>query len=90
MTGRLRATLTTVLDQAEHAGAATVIIENRDFADARVTGRETTGHGKRGKRFRRTVAGIPTAYVHRAANTTIEALTARGDAAHSGEIVGGR
>jgi hypothetical protein len=30
-------------------------------ADARATGRETMGRGRRGKRFRRSVAGIPTA-----------------------------
>ena len=38
-----------------------VVVENLDFADARATGRDTMGRGKRGKRFRRTVAGIPTA-----------------------------
>jgi hypothetical protein len=37
-----------------------VIIENLDFADARAVGRDTMGRGRRGKRFRRTVAGIPT------------------------------
>jgi hypothetical protein len=31
-----------------------------NFADARASGRETMGHGRRGRRFRRTVAGIPT------------------------------
>jgi transposase len=35
-------------------------VEDLDFADARATGRETMGRGRRGKRFRRTVAGIPT------------------------------
>jgi transposase len=35
-------------------------MENLDFADARATGRDTMGRGQRGKRFRRTVAGIPT------------------------------
>jgi hypothetical protein len=38
-----------------------VVIENLDFADARATGRDTMGRGRRGKQFRRTVAGIPTA-----------------------------
>ncbi|WP_240797911.1 hypothetical protein [Streptomyces sp. F001] len=37
------------------------MVENLGFADARATGRETMGRGGRGKRFRRTVAGIPTA-----------------------------
>ncbi|NNH73637.1 hypothetical protein HLB23_27935 [Nocardia uniformis] len=59
--GHLRAALTTLLDQAEHTGCAAIVIENLDFADARATGRETLGRGKRGKRFRRSVAGIPTA-----------------------------
>jgi len=35
--------------------------EDLDFADARATGREKLGRGRRGKAFRRTVAGIPTA-----------------------------
>jgi hypothetical protein len=37
------------------------VIENLDFTDARATGREKLGRGRRGKAFRRTVAGIPTA-----------------------------
>ena len=36
------------------------MIEDLDFTDARNTGRETMGRGKRGKQFRKTVAGIPT------------------------------
>lgn len=35
-------------------------MENLDFDDARTTGRERMGRGGRGKKFRRTVAGIPT------------------------------
>ncbi|GAB4589705.1 hypothetical protein [Nocardia sp. IFM 10818] len=42
-------------------GVDTIAIEDLDFADARQHGRETMGRGQRGKRFRRTVAGIPTA-----------------------------
>jgi hypothetical protein len=42
-------------------GIDTVAVEDLDFADARATGRETMGRGQRGKRFRKTVAGIPTA-----------------------------
>ena len=57
----MRAAITTLLDTAAHAGCTAVVIENLDFADARATGRDTMGRGKRGKRFRRTVAGIPTA-----------------------------
>jgi transposase len=59
--GRVRAAITALLDSADHAGCSAVVIENLDFADTRATGRETMGRGKRGKRFRRTVAGIPTA-----------------------------
>jgi len=50
-----------VLDHAQHAGCTALVVENLDFADARATGRETMGRGRRGKRFRRIVAGIPTA-----------------------------
>jgi hypothetical protein len=59
--GRVRAAITALLDTAAHSGCTAVVIENLDFADARANGRDTMGRGKRGKRFRRTVAGIPTA-----------------------------
>jgi hypothetical protein len=59
--GRVRAAITTLLDLAGRRHCAAVVVENLDFADARATGRETLGRGRRGKRFRRTVAGIPTA-----------------------------
>ena len=39
----------------------TIVVEDLDFADARTVGRETMGRGQRGKRFRKAVAGIPTA-----------------------------
>ena len=39
----------------------TIAVEDLDFADARTVGRETLGRGKRGKRFRSTVSGMPTA-----------------------------
>jgi hypothetical protein len=38
-----------------------IAVEDLDFADTRATGRETMGRGARGKRFRKTVSGIPTA-----------------------------
>jgi hypothetical protein len=38
-----------------------IAVEDLDFVDARATGRETMGRGQRGKRFRKAVAGIPTA-----------------------------
>jgi hypothetical protein len=59
--GRLRATISELIHLAEQHGCAGFAIEDLGFDDARATGRETTGRGKRGKKFRRTVAGIPTA-----------------------------
>ena len=59
--GRVRAAITAVLDLAQQQNCSAVVVENLDFADARATGRETLGRGRRGKRLRRTVASIPTA-----------------------------
>ncbi len=59
--GRIRAAITALLDTAQQHGCSAVVVENLNFADARSTGRETMGRGQRGKTFRRTVAGIPTA-----------------------------
>ncbi|MBS4727037.1 hypothetical protein MSM1_01175 [Mycobacterium sp. SM1] len=46
-------------------GAGAIVIENLDFVDARTRGREKTGNrpsrGRKGRRFRRQIAGIPTA-----------------------------
>jgi IS605 OrfB family transposase len=58
--GRLRAAITALLDFARDTGANAIAIEDLDFQDARSTGRETMGRGARGRRFRRTVHGIPT------------------------------
>jgi hypothetical protein len=58
--GRVRAAITALLDHAQNTGCEAVVVENLDFADARSTGRETLGRGRRGKRLRRTIAGIPT------------------------------
>jgi hypothetical protein len=58
--GRLRAAVATVIRLAKAAGCCSITVENLDFADARQVGRETLGRGKRGRRFRRAVAGIPT------------------------------
>ncbi|MCW2561424.1 MAG: hypothetical protein JWP55_5388 [Mycobacterium sp.] len=58
--GRVRAAITALLDHAQRQNCSAVVVENLDFADARATGRDTMGRGQRGKRFRRTVAGIPT------------------------------
>jgi hypothetical protein len=59
--GRLRAAISHLLEAASIAGCTALVIEDLDFADARQVGRETLGRGRRGRRFRRTVAGIPTA-----------------------------
>src|SRR5271163_3514291 len=71
--GRVRAAITVLLDTAAHHRCTAVVVENLDFADARATGRETLGRGTRGKRFRRSVAGIPTAKFR----TRLSAMAAR-------------
>ena len=58
--GRIRAAITTLLDVTHKYMCTAIVVENLDFADARSTGRETMGRGRRGKRLRRTVAGMPT------------------------------
>jgi hypothetical protein len=58
--GRLRAAITVILRVATECGCRSILVENLDFADARQHGRETLGRGRRGKTFRRIVAGIPT------------------------------
>ena len=61
--GRLRAAVADVVHLAHQRGCRSIVVENLDFSDARQTGRETLGRGKRGKRgkrFRRVVAGMPT------------------------------
>ncbi|MDX6418171.1 MAG: hypothetical protein QOG28_2791 [Trebonia sp.] len=63
--GRTRAAVTRLIATAKAAGARAVVIEDLHFAEARAEGRERTGsrpsRGKRGRRFRGLVAGIPTA-----------------------------
>jgi hypothetical protein len=58
--GRLRGAISTLLDLAHQRGCPAIGIEDLDFTDARQVGRERLGRGRRGKRFRRTVSGIPT------------------------------
>jgi hypothetical protein len=58
--GRLRAAVSALLNLACRQGCTAIAIENLDFAYARQAGRETLGRGRRGKRFRQVVAGIPT------------------------------
>jgi hypothetical protein len=59
--GRLRGAIGRLLEVAQQRGCTAVGIENLDFTDVRQAGRERLGRGRRGKRFRRVVAGIPTA-----------------------------
>lgn len=62
--GRLRAAVSGLIATARQHGARAVVIEDLDFAAARAEGRERTGNrparGRRGRTFRRMVAGIPT------------------------------
>jgi IS605 OrfB family transposase len=63
--GRLRAAISGLVGIAEDNRCAAVVIEDLDFADARQQGREWHGRhpsrGRAGRRFRRLVAGMPTA-----------------------------
>ncbi len=63
--GRLRAAISTLIATAKEHGAQAVVVEDLDFAQARSEGRERHGNrpsrGRRGRRFRRAIAGIPTA-----------------------------
>jgi hypothetical protein len=60
---QVRHAVTRLLGYCRRYKVATLAIEDLGFEDARQTGRETMGRGKRGKRFRRTAAGIPTAVI---------------------------
>jgi hypothetical protein len=63
--GRLRAAISALTALARQRGCRAVVIEDLNFADAREQGREYSGsrptRGRRGRGFRRLVAGIPTA-----------------------------
>jgi hypothetical protein len=58
---QVRHAITRLLHYTARYRIDSVAVEDLDFADARTMGRETMGRGSRGKRFRKTVAGIPTA-----------------------------
>jgi hypothetical protein len=58
---QVRHAITRLLHYTRHHGHDMIAVEDLDFADARTIGRETMGRGARGRRFRKTVAGIPTA-----------------------------
>jgi len=63
--GRMRAAISTLIRLARQHGCPAIAVEDLDFADARAQGRERAGRhpsrGRRGRGFRRVVAGLPTA-----------------------------
>jgi hypothetical protein len=83
--GRVRAAVSALIATAKEAGARALVIEDLDFTQAREQGREKTGNrpsrGRRGRGFRRAVAGVPTArfrdrLVQMAANAGLFVLAA--------------
>ena len=62
---QVRHAITRLIRYTRRHHVTAIAIEDLNFADARATGRETMGRGKRGKRFRKTVADIPTAVFRR-------------------------
>ena len=58
---QIRHAITRLIHYTRHDGITIIAVEDLDFADARAVGREAMGRGRRGKRFRKTVTGIPTA-----------------------------
>ncbi len=62
--GHLRAAISALIATAKAQGARALVIEDLDFAAARAEGQERTGsrpaRGRRGRAFRRAIAGIPT------------------------------
>lgn len=61
---RIREAISTVLHLADQHHCGTVVIEDLNFEQARITGREHVGNrpgrGRKGRAFRRSIAGIPT------------------------------
>ena len=58
---QVRHAITCLIHYIRRHGIGIIAVEDLNFADARATGRETMGRGQRGRRFRSTVSGIPTA-----------------------------
>ncbi len=62
--GRLRAAISQLLGITTEHGCQAIVIENLDFGQVRAEGRERAGrrpsHGRRGRAFRRLIAGLPT------------------------------
>jgi hypothetical protein len=88
--GHLRAAISALIAAAKARGARAIIIEDLDFAEARAEGRERVGNrpsrGRRGRNFRRAVAGIPTGklrdrVVQMAANAGLQVIVV--DAAYT-------
>jgi hypothetical protein len=63
--GHLRTAVSVLIGTAAANGCRAIVIEDLDFEAARAEGRERSGHrpsrGRRGRAWRRMVAGIPTA-----------------------------
>ena len=62
---QVRHAITCLIRYTQRHHITAIAVEDLNFADARTTGRETMGRGARGKRFRKTVSGIPTAVFRR-------------------------
>lgn len=58
--GRIRTAISELIHVARSAGVRAIAVEDLDFAEEKTASRETHGRGNRGKRFRRTVHGLPT------------------------------
>jgi IS605 OrfB family transposase len=58
---QVRHAITRLIRYTRRHSISAIAVEDLNFTDARTTGRETMGRGRRGRRFRKTVAGIPTA-----------------------------
>ncbi|HUH69908.1 MAG TPA: hypothetical protein VLZ05_14215 [Mycobacterium sp.] len=62
---QVRHAITRLIRYPRRHKVGTIAVEDLDFADARTLGREAMGRGRRGKRFRKSAAGIPTAVFRR-------------------------
>jgi hypothetical protein len=62
---QVRHAITRLIRYTHRHRLTAIAVEDLDFADARTIGRETMGRGKRGRRYRKTVAGIPTSIFRR-------------------------
>jgi IS605 OrfB family transposase len=58
---QVRHAITRLIHYTLRHGIDTIAVEDLNFSESRATGRETMGRGSRGKSFRKTVAGVPTA-----------------------------